>query len=124
MGAGTRESMRNSALGGALAVLLAAMPISASADTVTGEVVDLSCYLTHPHTSVGASHRKCAETCAKKGLPMGVLSEDGKVLLLLEDHGNPKAYADAIGKAAETVTIEGSKVTEGGMPGIVVESVQ
>jgi hypothetical protein len=55
---------------------------------------------------------------------MGVLSEDGKVLLLLEDHGNPKAYADAIGKAAETVTIEGSKVTEGGMPGIVVESVQ
>lgn len=117
--------MRNRALGGAvLGLLVATLPVPASADSVTGEVVDLSCYLSHPHTSTGASHRKCAETCAKKGLPMGVLSEDGKVLLLLEDHANPKAYADAIGKAATTVTIEGTKVSEGGMPGIVVESVQ
>lgn len=97
---------------------------TAAAESVTGEVVDLSCYLSHPHTSVGASHRKCAETCAKKGLPMGLLSEDGSVLLLLEDHANPKAYAEAIGKAAETITIDGTKVTQGGMQGIVVEAIQ
>lgn len=115
--------MRKSAPG-VLGILLAGLAGPAAADSVTGEVVDLSCYLSHPHTSTGASHRKCAQTCAKKGLPMGVLSEDGKVLLLLEDHGNPKAYADAIGKAAETVTIEGTKVSEGGMPGIVVETVR
>jgi len=96
----------------------------AVADTITGEVVDLSCYLAHPHTSTGSSHRKCAETCAKKGLPMGVLTEDGSVYLLLEDHGNPKAYKAAIGKAAEDVTVEGTKVSEGGLPGIVVESVE
>ena len=117
--------MRHSAPGAAvLAALVATLPGVASADSVTGEVVDLSCYLSHPHTSTGAVHRKCAETCAKKGLPMGVLSEDGTVVLLLEDHANPKAYKDAVGKAAETVTVEGTKVTQGGMAGIVVESVQ
>jgi hypothetical protein len=94
-----------------------------AAEPLTGEVIDLSCYLSHPHTSLGASHRKCAETCAKKGLPMGILTEDGKAYVLLEDHANPKAYADAIGNAAKTVTVQGKVVSEGGLPGVVVESV-
>lgn len=102
--------------------LLLAQP--ALADSVTGEVIDLSCYLHHPETSKGSTHRKCAETCAKKGLPMGVLSEDGSVVLLLEDHANPKAYADAIAKAAQSITVEGTKVSQGGLPGIVVEGVK
>ena len=97
---------------------------TAWAESVTGEVVDLSCYLHHPATSHGATHRKCAETCAKKGLPMGLLTEDGSVVLLLEDHANPKAYADAIGKAAETITVDGDKVTQGAMTGVVVEAVK
>lgn len=108
-----------------LGILAAALvPPPAFAEAVEGEIVDLSCYLSHPHTSTGASHRKCAETCAKKGLPMGVLDDDGNVFLLLENHANPKAYAEAIGKAAQTVTIEGEKVSEGGMAGIVVEAVK
>lgn len=94
------------------------------AESITGEVVDLSCYLHRPATSRGATHRKCAETCAKKGLPMGLLAEDGTVVLLLEDHANPKAYAEAIGKAAETITVDGDKVTQGGMTGVVVEAVE
>ena len=93
-------------------------------DTVTGEVVDLSCYLHHPETSKGASHKKCAETCAKKGLPMGLLTEDSQVILLLEDHENPKGYATALEGAAKTITVEGTKVNQGGMNGIVVESVK
>jgi hypothetical protein len=104
-----------------LALLVAA---AASAENVTGEVVDLSCYLHQPATSHGATHRKCAETCAKKGLPMGLLMADGSVVLLLEDHGNPKAYADAIAKAADTITVDGDKVTQGGMTGVVVEEVK
>jgi hypothetical protein len=108
-----------------LAVVFAAgvLAAPAAADPVTVEVIDLSCYLSHPHTSLGASHRKCAETCAKKGLPMGILTDDGKAYVLLEDHANPKAYADAIGNAAKTVTVQGKVVSEGGLPGVVVESV-
>ncbi len=98
--------------------------VPAWADTITGEVVDLSCYLPHPETSTGASHKKCAETCAKKGLPMGILTDDRQVFLLLEDHDNPKAYAAALEGAAKTVTVDGKKVVQGGVNGIVVEAVK
>ncbi len=110
------------AMGGMLA--MRAVPAARADDTVTGEVVDLSCYLGHPETSKGASHKKCAETCAKKGLPMGLLTEDSQVYVLVEDHDNPKGYAAAIDSAAKTITVEGRKVAQGGLNGIVVESVK
>ena len=110
------------ALGGAAA--LASGPAARAGEKITGEVVDMSCYLHHPATSTGSSHRKCAETCAKKGLPMGVLTGDKQVYLLLEDHDNPKAYAAALAKAAQQATVEGDKVSIGGVQGIVVENVE
>src|SRR5262245_61985315 len=106
------------------AMLGVGIPVARAADTVSGEVIDMSCYLHHPETSRGASHKKCAETCAKKGLPMGILTEDNQVFLLLEDHDNPKAYATALEGAAKTITVEGKKVAQGGVNGIVVESVK
>lgn len=110
---------------GALAATTFLVPVRAhAADAVTGEVVDLSCYLGHPDTGRGPGHKKCAETCAKKGLPMGVLAEDKTVWLLLEDHDNPKAYATALDGAAKTITVEGRKVTLGGVNGIIVEGVK
>jgi hypothetical protein len=120
-----RRRMRRMRLTTVAAVVLAAgvLPVRAD-DSITGEVVDLSCYLHHPETSKGASHKKCAETCAKKGLPMGILTEDSQVFLLLEDHDNPKGYATALEGVAKTITVEGKKVTQGGMNGIVVESVK
>ncbi|HJQ83564.1 MAG TPA: hypothetical protein VKA21_05775 [Candidatus Binatia bacterium] len=109
---------------GAALLVCATSPAVRAADTVTGEVVDLACYLPHPATGQGASHRKCAETCAKKGLPIGILTEDKQVYLLLEDHENPKPYAQVKEKAAEKVTVEGEKVAQGGLQGIVVEAVK
>ena len=108
---------------GTIAVLTLGLQPVWAGDKVTGEVVDLSCYLHHPATSTGSSHRKCAEMCAKKGLPMGLLTADKQVFLLLEDHDNPKAYAAAIAKAAQQVTVEGDKVDVGGVQGLMVESV-
>jgi hypothetical protein len=97
---------------------------AAAAETVSGEIIDLACYLPHPQTGKGNSHKKCAETCIKKGLPMGLLTDDSQVFVLLEDHENPKPYAALKEKAAEKVTIEGEKVTQGGTQGIVVEAVK
>jgi hypothetical protein len=94
-----------------------------AAETVTGEVVDLACYLPHPDMK-GSGHRKCAETCAKKGLPLGILTDDKQVYLLLEDHENPKPYEQAKAKAAEKITVEGEKVAQGGLQAIVVEAVK
>lgn len=109
-------------LGGAL--VLCGLGAAWAGDKVTGEVVDLSCYLHHPESGMtGGGHRKCAETCAKKGLPMGLLTSDKQVFLLLEDHDNPKAYAAALAKAAQQATVEGDKVNVGGVQGIIVEAV-
>jgi hypothetical protein len=107
------------------ALALAGTVLLANAgESITGEVVDLSCYLPHPDTSKGPSHKKCAETCAKKGLPMGILTDDNQVYLLLEDHENPKGYATAIDSAAKTITVEGKKVNQGGLNGVVVQDVK
>jgi len=97
---------------------------STRADSVTGEVVDLACYMPHPETGHGPGHKKCAETCAKKGLPLGLLTDDKQVYLLLEDHENSKPYGQLKYKAAEKITIEGNKVAQGGMQAIVVEALK
>jgi hypothetical protein len=111
-------------LGLAVGGLLGTATPIAAADSVTGEVVDLACYLPHPESGRGSAHRKCAETCIKKGLPVGLLTDDKQVYLLLEDHENPKPYAQVKEKAAEKVTVEGDKVTQGGLQGIVVQAVK
>ena len=55
---------------------------------------------------------------------MGLVTEDKQVYLLLEDHDNPKPYAALREKAAETVTVDGTKVAQGGVQGVVVEAVK
>jgi len=95
-----------------------------AADTITGEVVDMACYMPHPDTGRGPGHRKCADTCLKKGLPIGLVTDDKQVYLLLEDHENPKAYAQLKDKAAEKITVEGNKTTQGGVNAMVVESIK
>src|SRR5262245_53367218 len=104
--------------------LVALVPPAGAAETLTGEVVDMACYMAHPETGHGPSHRKCADTCLKKGMPIGLLTDDKKVYLLLEDHENPKPYAQLKEKAAEKVTVEGDKVNEGGVQGLVVGAVK
>jgi hypothetical protein len=101
--------------------LLLGVPSVRADDTITGEVVDLACYIGHPDESGrGPSHRKCADVCLKKGMPMGILTDDKQIFLLLEDHDNPKPYEQIRQKAAETVTVEGRKATKGGVQALVV----
>jgi hypothetical protein len=112
-----------SGVGLTLGMMLGAGADARAGDTVAGEVVDLACYL-RDTTTRGPALRKCTETCAKKGRAMGILADDGKLLLLLEDHDSPKPYADALSKVTQTITIEGDKVSQGGLNGIVVEEVK
>ena len=106
------------------ALLLSPVTAVRAADSVSGEVVDLACYMAHPSSGAGAGHRKCADTCLKKGMPMGILTDDKQVILVLEDHENPKPYEQAKEKAAEKITVEGEKAAQGGLQAIVVESVK
>jgi hypothetical protein len=105
-------------------VALLGAGVPAAAESITGEVVDLACYIPHPATGRGRGHRKCAEACLKKGMPAGILTEDKQLFLLLEDHDNPKPYESLKSRAAETVTVEGTKVSEAGLQGFVVRDVR
>lgn len=93
--------------------------------TVTGEIIDLSCYAAHE--GKGTKHAVCAKECALGGAPIGLLAGDGKVYLLLDNHSKAKAkkpYLEARTKIAETVTITGDFYDRGGVPAIVVNEVK
>jgi hypothetical protein len=71
--------------------------------TVTGEVLDMACYL--DHGAHGEKHAQCAATCIESGLPVGIKGEDGKTYLLIGEH-KPlnKTLAEYAGK---TITVKG-----------------
>src|SRR5689334_19687733 len=52
--------------------------------TLKGEVLDMACYL--DHGAMGEKHVKCAQTCVKGGLPVGLKAENGKTYLLIGEH--------------------------------------
>jgi len=88
--------------------------------TVSGEVVDLACYLSKG--SKGKRHKACAELCAKKGMPLGVLTESGDVYLLIEDHDNPDPYDTVKGLAGDQAEVSGKKFVKGGVQSILVSA--
>src|SRR5687767_7605651 len=50
--------------------------------TVVGEVIDLSCYLqVGKH---GDKHRDCGQKCARNGQPIGLLTRDGSIFMLMD----------------------------------------
>ena len=89
---------------------------------MNGEVVDLACYLSKGLK--GRRHKQCAELCAKKGLPIGVLTDAGDVYLLIEDHDNPAPYESAKELAGERAEVTGKKFTKGGVASVLVSGVK
>jgi len=61
------------------------VPASAATETVKGKIVDQTCYTKDMKANVGKDHKMpqdvtdCATACAKKGAPMAVLTDDGKL---------------------------------------------
>ena len=90
--------------------------------TVTGEIVELSCYL--DHGAKGESHKACATKCINDGSPMGVLTGDGHLYLLTLSHANADPFTKAKSMAAETVKVTGPMHDRNGMAAIEVESVE
>lgn len=90
--------------------------------TVKGEVVDLSCYM--DHGAKGEGHKSCAESCIKKGLPAGLLTADGQLYLLTENHSKEKAYGKLPKYAAEQVAVTGTVADKNGMKAISVDEIK
>ncbi len=103
----------------ALGVCLAVPALSPGAEektegktqTLKGEVVDLMCYL--DHGAKGEKHKGCAKKCIESGGPVGLLTADDQLYLVIGEH---KPINDELSsKAAQTVTLKGKVVERNGV---------
>ncbi len=95
----------------ALPLLSRSAESTAKTQTLKGEVVDLMCYL--DHGAKGEKHKSCAEMCIKSGGPVGLLTPDDQLYLVIGEH---KPINDKLAsKAAQTVTLKGKVVERHGM---------
>ena len=83
---------------------------AAASKEVTGEVVDMMCYV--DHNAMGDKHSACGAKCIKGGGPVGIV-ENGKAYLVVGEH-KPinEQLADSCGK---TVTLKGKVAERGGI---------
>ena len=90
--------------------------------TVTGEILDMKCYMASG--AHGADHKQCATTCIDAGAPMGILTNDGVVYLLVKDGKNADPYEQAKKFAGEQVTLTGTLSQKGGLQALIVSDVK
>ncbi len=94
-----------------LGLPLAVRAAEAETQSVKGEIVDLMCYL--DHGAKGAAHAECAQTCIKSGGPVGLLTSDNQLYLVIGEH---KPINDKLAEyAAKTITLKGKVVDRNGM---------
>jgi len=84
------------------------------AQTFTGEILDMGCYLSRGLR--GDLHRECALKCIASGIPMGLATDDGTIFLLTQNHdrameprafGPPDPFQVCKQNAANRMTVTG-----------------
>jgi len=90
--------------------------------TITGEVVDMGCWL--GHAARGADHISCATKCLNNGMPMGLLTSNGTLYLVTLDHDNADPYVSLKDMAGKNVSITGELLSRSGMKAIEASKVQ
>ena len=78
---------------------------------VTGEIVDMMCYV--DHNAVGEKHgQSCGAKCIRSGGPAGIVSE-GKAYLVVGEH---KPMNDQLAEyCGKTITLKGKMAERGGI---------
>ncbi len=94
-------------------------PKSAS---LTGEIVDMGCYMAEG--AKGEAHKSCASMCISGGMPMGLLTKEGKLYLLTMNHDKADPFNAAKKMAAEQVTVTGMVSERNGMKSLSVDEVK
>ena len=89
--------------------------------TLTGNVVDLSCY--NSHGLHGPTHVACAKACNLKGQPFGLELSDGKIITFYGAGPNDNPNKKILPFVEQRVTVTGTEFTAHGMVGIHVETI-
>lgn len=89
---------------------------------ITGTVVDVSCKF--GQGLAGEEHRMCAQVCADRGLPLAILTDDGKLYIPTSagmpgdaQNGRLKDFAE------HRVTVQGKAFAAGGAQAIQIASI-
>ncbi len=90
------------------------------AKEITGEVIDMFCYL--DHGASGDGHAKCAVKCIKSGIPVGLKTADGALYLAVgADH---KAANDMLGEyGGKTITVKGTTSEKDGVKLLAISEI-
>lgn len=96
----------------------AGKPAGAKTETISGELLDMSCYM--DHGGQGPKHSECALMCVAGGAPLGLLGKDGKVYLLVGNHADGKPFAEAKALAGSNAKVTGRVVSRAGITAIIV----
>jgi hypothetical protein len=104
-----------------LTLVAAVAVIADDVQSVTGEVVDTHCYLSRG--AHGEEHKGCANACLSRDVPAALLTEDGKLYLLLSE--KPVSIKEKVaGKAGTKVTAKGKIIERDGLRAIQVTSLE
>jgi hypothetical protein len=95
---------------------------AAAEQALTGEVVDVFCYLSHGKDGLGAGHASCAKKCIQNGLPVAIKVGDQLYLATMADHNpaNPKLAS----LAGQQVTVHGKVLEADGQHVIAITRVE
>ena len=92
--------------------------------TLTGEIVDFSCYLqVGKH---GEKHRACGQKCFTNGQPIGLLTQDGSLYMLMEEEHDPRRDGltefrkAATEHVAHIMEVSGTEASHGGYKALFV----
>jgi len=94
--------------------------------TVTGEVVDVSCYLQLGKR--GEAHIACGTKCIQNGQPIGIVDDKGALYLLIAEEHHPRRDGEVdlktvfLPQLAKTVTVTGMATQGGGYNALFVHA--
>jgi len=113
----------------AAAVVALGAPLFAAEQTVTGQIIDQTCYMKDKASNAGKDHKMatdvkdCAVACAKKGAPMAILTSDGKVYQITGDLA-ANMNEKLVPHVAHTVEITGEVTSANGKNMIAANSLK
>ncbi|MFB3825834.1 MAG: hypothetical protein ACE15B_03660 [Bryobacteraceae bacterium] len=103
-------------------------PLEGKVVTITGEILDLSCYL--QLGKHGEKHRACGQACVRNGQPIGLLTKDGGIYMLMPEEHDPRrdGGVDARESASEhmgrIVEVTGTQTVVGGYRALYVQGLK
>ncbi len=90
--------------------------------TVTGEVVDIACFI--KMGASGSGHKQCATDCAKAGIPLAIATEKGEIYLPTAKEDMKGANDILLPFVAEKVMVTGKLFEKGGQRLLAINTVE